>query len=42
MLVAIEDIVDEAVDDGGLSHSLISQKYNFVFKQRWYGSLGEI
>jgi len=42
MLVAIKNIVDEAVDDGRLADRLITQKYYFVFEKRWDGSLGEI
>lgn len=42
MLVAIENIVDEAIDDGGLAYCLIPQEDDLVFEQRRYGSLGEI
>jgi hypothetical protein len=42
MLVAIEDIVDEPIDDRRLSDSLIPQEDDLVFEQRRYGSLREI
>ena len=34
MLVAIEDVVDEAVDDGGLAHGLVAQEDYLVLQQR--------
>lgn len=34
MFVAIEDIVDESVDDGRLANCLISQENDLVFEQR--------
>jgi hypothetical protein len=42
MFVAVEDVVDEAVDDGGLAHCLVSQEHDFVFKERGDGPLREI
>lgn len=42
MLVAIEDVVNEAVDDGRLTDGLISQKDDFVFEKRRNCSFGEI
>lgn len=42
MLVAIEDVVNEAVDDGGLTDGLISQEDDFVFEKRRNCSFGEI
>lgn len=34
MFVAVEDIVDESVDNGGLANCLISQEHDLVFEQR--------
>jgi hypothetical protein len=42
MLVAVEDVVDEAVNDGGLTYCLIAQEHDFVFEEGRYGSLGQI
>ena len=42
MFVAIEDVVDEAVDDGGLADSLITEKDDFVFEKRGDGALGKV
>lgn len=42
MLVAIEDIVDEAVDDGGLSDGLVAQEHYLVLQQGWDGPLRQI
>jgi hypothetical protein len=38
MFVAIEDIVDEAVDDRRLADCLIAEKDDLVFKERRDGS----
>jgi hypothetical protein len=42
MLVAVEDVVDEAVDDGGLAHCLVAQEDDLVFQQGRDRSLREI
>jgi hypothetical protein len=42
MFVAIEDVVDEAVYDRGLSHCLIAQKDYLVLEQGRDGALGEV
>ena len=42
MFVAVEDVVDEAVDDGRFSHCLVPEEYDLVFQQRGDGSLGEV
>lgn len=34
MFIAIENIVDKAVDDRGLANSLIAKEDNFVFEKR--------
>jgi hypothetical protein len=33
MLVAIKNVVNEAVDDGGFADSLIPQEYDFIFEK---------
>ena len=42
MLIAVEDVVDEAVDDGRLPHRLVPQEHYFVFQQRRDRPLGKI
>lgn len=42
MLVAIEDVVDEAVDDGGLADGLVAQEHDFVLEQWRDGALGQV
>ena len=42
MFVAVEDVVDEAVDDGGLADCLVAQKHDLVFEEGRYGAPGEI
>ena len=42
MLIAIENIVDEPVDDGGFADSLIAQEYNFVLEKWRNAALTEI
>lgn len=32
MFVTVEDIVDEAVDNGRLSHCLVPEEHDLVFK----------
>ena len=38
MIVSIENIVDEAIDNGWLSDCLVTEEYDFVFEQWWDGS----
>lgn len=33
MLVAVEDVVDEPVDDGRLAHRLVAQEHDLVLQQ---------
>lgn len=42
MLIAIKNIVDEPVDDGGFADGLIAQEYNFVFEEWRNAALTEI
>lgn len=42
MLIAIENIIDEAVDDGRLADSLIAQKHNFVLEEGRDRALREV
>lgn len=42
MLVAIENIVDEAVDDGGFAHGLVSQEDYLVFEEGRDGALRKV
>lgn len=42
MLVAVEDVVDEAVYDGGFAHGLVAQEDNLVFQQRRDRPLREV
>jgi hypothetical protein len=42
MLVAIEDVVDEAVYYGRFPYCLVSQEDYFVFEQRRNGPLRQI
>lgn len=42
MLIAVEDVIDESVDDGGLPHRLIPQKDYLVFEQRRNSALREV
>ena len=42
MFVAIEDVVDEAVDDGGFPDCLIAEKDDFVFEKRGDGALEKV
>lgn len=42
MLVAIENIVNESVDDGRFSYSLVAQKNYFVLEQWRDASLAEV
>lgn len=42
MLIAIKDVIDKAVDDGGFPHCLITQEHDFVFQQGWDGALAEV
>ncbi len=42
MLVAVEDVVDEAVDDGGFAHSLVAQEDDLVLEQWGDGALGQV
>jgi hypothetical protein len=42
MLVAVEDVVDEAVDDGGLADGLVAQENYLVFEQGRDGALREV
>lgn len=42
MLVAIKDIIDKSVDDGGLADSLVAQENDFVLENRGDGTLAEV
>lgn len=42
VLVAIEDIVDESVDYGGFTHSLIAQEDDLVLEEGWNTALTEV
>lgn len=42
MFVAVEDIIDESVDDGGLAHSLVSQEDDLVLEQGRDSALREV
>jgi hypothetical protein len=42
VLVAVEDIVDEAVNDGGLPHGLVPQKYDLILQQGRNRSLRQV
>jgi hypothetical protein len=42
MFVAVEDVVDEAVDDRRLPHCLISQEDDLVLQKRRNRSFGEV
>lgn len=42
MLIAIEDVINEAVDDGGFSNSLVPEEDNFIFEERRDSSLAEV
>ena len=42
MLVAIEDVVDEAVDDGGLAHGLVAQEDDLVLEQGRNSALRQV
>lgn len=42
MFVAVKDVVDETVDDGGLAHCLVAQKDDLVLEEWRDGALGEV
>ena len=42
MFVAVEDVVDEAVDDAGLADSLVSQEDDLVFEEGRDGALRKV
>lgn len=42
MLIAVEYVVDEAIDDGGLAYCLVAQEDNFIFEQGRDRTLGQI
>jgi len=42
MFIAVENIVDETVDDGGFAYCLVSEEDDLVFKEGRDGSLREI
>lgn len=42
MLVAVEDVVDEAVNDRGLAHRLVAQEHDLVLEQRRNGALRQV
>lgn len=42
MLIAVEDIIDESVDDGRLSHSLIPQKNYLVLEKGRNSALRQV
>lgn len=42
MLIAVENIIDESVDDGGLAHGLISQEDDLVLEQGRDSALREV
>ena len=42
MLIAIEDVVNETIDDRGLADSLIAQEYDFIFEEWGDSSLRQV
>lgn len=42
MLVAVENVVDESVDDRGFTDSLIAQEDDLVLEQGWNTTFAEI
>ncbi len=42
MFIAIEDVVDEAVDDGGLADCLVAEEDDLVLEEGRDGALGEV
>ena len=42
MLITIKDVVDESIDDGGFTDSLIAQEDNFVLKEGRNAALTQV
>ena len=42
MFIAIKDVIDKSVDDGGLAHSLVAKENDFVLEDRGDGALAEV
>lgn len=42
MLIAIEDIIDEPIDDRRLTYSLVAEEHDFVLQERWDSALSQV
>ena len=42
MLVAIENVVNESIDDGWFAHCLVAQKYDFVLQEGRNAAFAEV